>query len=64
MKKEVDLRDVLKDVEKIKQELDERIEKLKEVRKGQRHVPGDEGLARVFPVDPPPAGPRAPRLGS
>jgi len=64
MKSVDDLKDVIDDVVRIEHELEEHIEELKHEQEAQRHPPGDAGLAKVFPVDPPHPGPRAPKLGS
>jgi hypothetical protein len=64
MKSEADLQKIIDDVERIEHQLDDRLDEIKGELAAQHHLPGDEGLARVFPIDPPPPGPRAPGLGS
>jgi hypothetical protein len=64
MKSEDDLQEVIDDVERIEHRLEERVEEMKVELDAQHHLPGDEGLARVFPIDPPHGGTRAPELGS
>jgi hypothetical protein len=59
-----ELKEIIRDVEGVEKKLDEQIDDLKRERGGQRHLPGDEGLAKVFPTDPPQPGKRAPVLGS
>jgi hypothetical protein len=58
------LNEVIHDVERIEHQLDEVIDELKHEQDAQRHLPGDEGLSRVFPADPPNPSRRAPELGS
>ncbi len=64
MSGEDELREVIHDVERIEHQLDERIDELRGEQDAQRHLPGDEGMSRVFPADPPTPGKRAPELGS
>jgi len=64
MKSEDELKEVIDDVERIEHQLDQRIDEMRGEQNAQRHPPGDEGLARVFPIDPPHPGRRAPNLGS
>lgn len=64
MQSEDDLKKVIDDVERIERQLNHRVEEMEGELDAQHHLPGDEGLARVFPIDPPHAGHRAPELGS